>query len=126
MGSQNVIFQKSQKLLNVPAPRKTAYSEHSIAIPNSISMVGYVAAGLIFLCGVYHAREVSSFCVLFYINLRCHCIFCSSLTQANFWVFFIISLIKSTIAYLCPKKINFHAVVLVSVALKKFLSTLSV
>ena len=100
------------KLLNVPAPRKIDYSEHSIAkvfIPfqwwvmkpwDWFSFVAYIPCpgGEQFLWFFILVCDVTAFFVPFWHKQT---------------FFLHISLIKSTIAYLCPKKINFDAVVLV-------------
>ena len=61
MKSQNVTFQKSQKMLAENLHEKVAYSEHSIAI-HSISKAGYVTAVLAIVRSELRAREARSFC----------------------------------------------------------------
>ena len=50
-------LQKSQKPLTKKPPRKTVYSEHSIATIQSISMAGYVTTVPAFVCGELPAEH---------------------------------------------------------------------
>ena len=62
--SQKVIFQTSQKIFTKASSMQAAYSEHSIhnVAIHSISLAGYVTAGLAFVCGELPTWEVSTFC----------------------------------------------------------------
>ena len=82
-------------------------SEHSIAI-HSISMAGYITTIPAFVCGEVPAKEASTFCDKKKDLLRRSPHFFSSLTRANYWVFYM-CLIRITIANLCPNMIHFGA-----------------
>ena len=75
-------FRKSQKLLTERAPRKAAYSEHSIAI-HSISKAGYVTAVLAIVRTELRAREASSFCDFWKMTFCDFTYFIIFLTKAN-------------------------------------------
>ena len=74
-------FSKITETAHQASSTEAAYSEHSIAIL-SISMAGYVNAVPAFVCFELPAREASSFCDFFFIDLlRFHLAFISSLTD---------------------------------------------
>ena len=99
--SQNVIFQKSQKLLRTPT--KDPYSKHSIAI-HSLSMEFTLC---VFVCGELQAREARNVCDFEEEKNSCNIKLYSFFTQANLFVCFEMCLKRITVANLCPNMLHF-------------------
>ena len=71
-------------------------------------MVGHVTAITAFVCGVHqnHYRQAVSV-IFFYDVISLHF---SPLKQANRFIYFLMCILRSTMAYLCPNMFNFDVV----------------
>ena len=100
-------FSKITQTARWEPPRKSAYSEHSIAI-HSISKTGYVTAILAIVRAELRAREASSFCD-FWKMTSCNFTFIFLFFDSMKRLFFEMCLVRSTLANLCPTMIHFNA-----------------